>query len=389
MTTIGNCNLEPIDSLARACARDKNVHVGFFIGSDCDSATSRTVFSKQTPAESYVASTTCIDDYCRNQQYSITAITTSSGAITERYAYTAYGLPTILEASASVLSFSAISNRYTYTGREWDETLALHHFRARWMSPVAGRFLGRDPIGYDGSQWNVFEHMASGPIGKIDPMGLRVAMPGRVLPPIRPYFRPRKWPNRDIRSPWIDPGRPEWNHPSIPGYDPFTPIDPFPFPDPVPPVRPWRPTPTKPEISDPEFDPIECRKFRFRNDKDCLSALSGCKTRVSQAFRECIVNSSPEDCEIIAQVGFDDCEETYDCYPHLPKPKRKRDCKKATQYHLNNASIENEHAFKTAWDAVPWSDYDICACRDGSIVIARTGKCGTSDPSIPTDARWK
>jgi RHS repeat-associated protein len=70
-------------------------------------------------------------------------------AIAELYAYSAYGQPTILDASASVLSSSAINNRYTYTGREWDATLGLHHFRARWMSPSAGRFLGRDPIGYD------------------------------------------------------------------------------------------------------------------------------------------------------------------------------------------------------------------------------------------------
>jgi len=81
----------------------------------------------------------------RNQQYSVTAVTTSAGAVTERYAYTAYGLPTILDASASVLSASAINNRYTYTAREWDATLALHHFRARWMSPIAGRFVSRDP----------------------------------------------------------------------------------------------------------------------------------------------------------------------------------------------------------------------------------------------------
>jgi RHS repeat-associated protein len=85
----------------------------------------------------------------RNQQYSITAVTTSTGAIAERYAYSAYGEPTILDASASVLNSSAINNRYTYTGREWDATLSLHHFRARWMSPIAGRFLGRDPIGYE------------------------------------------------------------------------------------------------------------------------------------------------------------------------------------------------------------------------------------------------
>jgi hypothetical protein len=63
--------------------------------------------------------------YHRNQQYSITAMTTSTGAVTERYAYTAYGQPTILNASGSVLTSSAIGNRYTYTGREWDESLGL------------------------------------------------------------------------------------------------------------------------------------------------------------------------------------------------------------------------------------------------------------------------
>ena len=75
-------------------------------------------------------------------------MTTSTGAVAEHYAYTAYGQPTILNSSGSVLTSSAVGNRYTYTGREWDESLGLHHFRARWMSPLAGRFLGRDPIGY-------------------------------------------------------------------------------------------------------------------------------------------------------------------------------------------------------------------------------------------------
>jgi RHS repeat-associated protein len=83
--------------------------------------------------------------YHRNQQYSITAMTTSSGAVAERYAYTAYGQPTILNASGAVLTSSAVGNRFTYTDREWDEILGLYHFRARWLSPLAGRFLGRDP----------------------------------------------------------------------------------------------------------------------------------------------------------------------------------------------------------------------------------------------------
>ncbi|XZE21890.1 RHS repeat-associated core domain-containing protein [Pirellulaceae bacterium SH449] len=110
--------------------------------------------------------------YHRNQQYSITAMTTSTGAVAERYAYTAYGQPTILNSSGTVLTSSAVGNRYTYTGREWDETLGLHHFRARCMSPLAGRFLGRDPIGYAGSEWALYEFIDGRVMVLTDPAGL-------------------------------------------------------------------------------------------------------------------------------------------------------------------------------------------------------------------------
>jgi RHS repeat-associated protein len=105
----------------------------------------------ETPADSSMTTSTLTGPFCCNHQYSVTAITTSTGAIAERYAYTAYGQPTILNASGLPLTpqSSTLSNRYTYTGREWDATLGLHHFRARWISPSAGRFLGRDPIGYE------------------------------------------------------------------------------------------------------------------------------------------------------------------------------------------------------------------------------------------------
>jgi RHS repeat-associated protein len=106
-----------------------------------------------------------------NHQYSITAITTSTGTIAERYAYTAYGQPTILDASASVLSSSAINNRYTYTAREWDATLGLHHSRERWMSPIMGRFLSRDPIGYKQSDVILYEFLNAKTLGMLDPMG--------------------------------------------------------------------------------------------------------------------------------------------------------------------------------------------------------------------------
>jgi RHS repeat-associated protein len=111
--------------------------------------------------------------YHGNQQYSVTALSDSSGNVSERYAYTAYGQPTFLNASGAVQTSSAASNRYTYTGREWDSTLGLYHFRARWMSGMTGRFLTRDPITYNGSDWNLYELFAAVPFVNMDPMGLK------------------------------------------------------------------------------------------------------------------------------------------------------------------------------------------------------------------------
>ncbi|XZE43468.1 RHS repeat-associated core domain-containing protein [Pirellulaceae bacterium SH467] len=118
--------------------------------------------------------------YHRNQQYSITAVTTSSGSVAERYAYTAYGQPTILDGSGSVLSSSAINNRYTYTGREWDSTLGLYHFRARWMSGLAGRFMGRDPVGYFGSPFGLYRQFQGYALVVLDPHGSELITAGAV-----------------------------------------------------------------------------------------------------------------------------------------------------------------------------------------------------------------
>jgi RHS repeat-associated protein len=86
--------------------------------------------------------------YHRNQQYSIVGLSDAAGALVERYAYTAYGELTILAPDRTLRTTSSFQNRYTYTGREWDAGLSLYYFRARWLEPKAGRFIGRDPLGY-------------------------------------------------------------------------------------------------------------------------------------------------------------------------------------------------------------------------------------------------
>jgi len=110
--------------------------------------------------------------YHRNQQYSITALTDATGTISERYAYDAYGKLTVLDGGGTVLGGSAYGNRYTYTGREWDDLLGLYHYRARMYSPESGRFVSRDPIGFKGSPWNLYEYSRSAPLLYTDPAGL-------------------------------------------------------------------------------------------------------------------------------------------------------------------------------------------------------------------------
>jgi len=166
------CKISLCADRAHACAGDSHVSSGI----DVACPTTQSVFAIASPHElhgdSWPSSSTGTRSFCCNQQYSITAVTTSTGSIAERYAYSSYGQPTVLDASASVLSSSAINNRYTYTGREWDATLGLHHFRARWMSPIAGRFLGRDPIGFEGSGSLLYDFLRGDTLEKLDPSGL-------------------------------------------------------------------------------------------------------------------------------------------------------------------------------------------------------------------------
>ncbi len=60
--------------------------------------------TNETIADSSLSLSNSNGAFCCNQQHSVTAITTSAGAFSDRYAYTAYGQPTILNASGTVIS---------------------------------------------------------------------------------------------------------------------------------------------------------------------------------------------------------------------------------------------------------------------------------------------
>ncbi|QDV45610.1 tRNA3(Ser)-specific nuclease WapA precursor [Stieleria neptunia] len=171
------------DALGRRVARDNGTTVSIYVQNgqqtvaDYTSGTAATNPTYNDVYASYIDEPVVRDGtgglryYHRTQQYSVTALTDSSGAIKERYAYDAYGGLSVFDGSGTARTATAEGNRYTYTGREHDDVLDLYHYRARMYDPIAGRFCSRDPIGYRGGGFNTY--VAYYVPTQVDPTGLQ------------------------------------------------------------------------------------------------------------------------------------------------------------------------------------------------------------------------
>ncbi len=155
---------------------------------------------------------------------SIAALTDSTGSVIERTTYDAFGTPQLAWPTPSSLTqLSTVGNRFFFTGREYDAETGLIFLRTRYYSAFLGRFLQRDPTGYDDGP-NLFTYVGNNPTTYIDPFGTTsiAPMPGGfpgtidTVPPHPP------WPQGDItpQPPSTGPIIDIW-----PGLHPFPPGD--------------------------------------------------------------------------------------------------------------------------------------------------------------------
>ena len=72
---------------------------------------------------------------------------------------------------------SRYGNPFMWTGQRYDAAVGLYHFKYRSYSPVLGRWLQRDPLGYVDSE-SLYEYVISNPAGWIDPFGLKLKVGG-------------------------------------------------------------------------------------------------------------------------------------------------------------------------------------------------------------------
>ena len=102
---------------------------------------------------------------------SVVYATNTTGLMVEQYRYDPYGKALTLDPDGMRRDSSAISNPYLFTGQRLDAETGLYHYKFRQYTPVYGRFLQRDPLGYiDGP--SLYEYVMDNPVNNIDPLGL-------------------------------------------------------------------------------------------------------------------------------------------------------------------------------------------------------------------------
>ena len=113
-----------------------------------------------------------------------------TGAVVERYVYDPYGAvtflqgnqegqtewaPTVVEGQAPGTA-SAVGNEILYAGYRYDPETSLYQLRNRQYDPSTGRFLQRDPSGYNGTM-NSYGYAGGNPVTAYDPLGLESVNP--------------------------------------------------------------------------------------------------------------------------------------------------------------------------------------------------------------------
>jgi RHS repeat-associated protein len=119
--------------------------------------------------------------YHQDSLGTVTELTDSTGATAQSYAYDAWG--------NIVQQTSTVENPYTYTGREFDAETGLYYYRARYYDPRTGRFLQKDPLGFDNGSntLNLYVYSNDNPLRYTDPRGLYIIQkPPRPRKPALP-----------------------------------------------------------------------------------------------------------------------------------------------------------------------------------------------------------
>lgn len=124
--------------------------------------------------------------YTNDANMNVTALVNPSGQVVERYAYDPYGRLFVLngasDADGAVTEWSADAdntsdwgNEILYCGYRLDPETRLYHVRHRYLHPMLGRWMTRDPLGHKDGM-SAYQYVRGRPGVHRDPRGLAAEM---------------------------------------------------------------------------------------------------------------------------------------------------------------------------------------------------------------------
>ena len=109
----------------------------------------------------------------QDANWNVVALANVGGAIQERFIYSAYGTSSVLNADFTAKTGgTGYDWEFLFTGRRLDGESGLMYYRNRYYHGVLGRFVTRDPIGYEAGDLSLYQYAGGMPRALADPFGL-------------------------------------------------------------------------------------------------------------------------------------------------------------------------------------------------------------------------
>jgi RHS repeat-associated protein len=103
--------------------------------------------------------------YLTDRQGSVRDILSHQGIVENHNSFDSFG-------NLVSQSNAGESDRFLFTGREYDPSTKLYHYRARQYDASTGRFQQEDPLGFRSDDANLYRYVGNDPISGRDPYGL-------------------------------------------------------------------------------------------------------------------------------------------------------------------------------------------------------------------------
>ncbi len=118
----------------------------------------------------------------QDANYNVTAITSATGVVLERYQYDPYGVVTFANANYTPIAgnVSGLGWQYLHQGGRLDTVSGWYIFRNRDLIAGEGRWAERDPEGLKAGDKNIYRYVSNSPSNRRDPSGLIITPPEAI-----------------------------------------------------------------------------------------------------------------------------------------------------------------------------------------------------------------